>query len=102
MDNQQRHRLRIEIKKLRYAVEFAEALHTRAEKQKRFGKSVQDLQEALGHLNDAAVARTLAPADPWLVEPDTPSKEERAYVREAEDTLDRLRKIGPYWRAKAG
>ncbi len=99
MDDEQRHRLRIEIKKLRYAVEFAAALHHHErERQKAFGKAVEDLQEALGHLNDAVVARTLVTADAWPIEPPEPSAEERASLEEAEQALHELRKIGPYWR----
>jgi triphosphatase len=99
MDDGQRHRLRIEIKKLRYALEFAEALHHHeSERQKRFGKAVEDVQEALGHLNDAVVARTLVTADAWPIEPPEPSPEERASLQEAEQALHHLGKIGPYWR----
>ncbi len=98
-DDEERHRLRIQIKKLRYALEFAEALHAHvAEDQKTFGKAVQDLQESLGHLNDAVVARTLVPADNWLIEPHKPSAEERGFVEEAELALESLREVGPYWR----
>jgi inorganic triphosphatase YgiF len=98
-DDEERHRLRIQIKKLRYALEFAEALHAHAaEEQKKFGKAVQDLQESLGHLNDAVVARTLVPADDWLIEPYEPSAEEQALLEESEQAVERLRDIGPYWR----
>jgi triphosphatase len=98
-DDEKRHRLRIQIKKLRYALEFAEALHAHAaEEQKQFGKAVQDLQESLGHLNDAVVARSLVIADEWPIVPHEPSAEERASLKEAEDALARLRRIGAYWK----
>lgn len=49
------HHVRIQAKKLRYAVEFFESLHPR-KKQKRFLKRVKAVQDALGVVNDAAVA----------------------------------------------
>jgi triphosphatase len=100
MSDEQRHRLRIRVKNLRYALEFADGLNALG-KRKKFGRAVKDLQEALGQLNDAVVARMLAIRHAWPIDPDTP-KDERTDLREAERALRRLRKIGPYWRAKAG
>lgn len=98
-DDERRHRLRIQVKKLRYALEFAEGLHhSAAEDGNRFARAIQDLQDALGHLNDAVVARTLVPADGWLIEPNESTAEEQAFLDQAEQHLDQLRKIGPYWR----
>jgi len=102
MDDHERHRLRILIKKLRYALEFVEALYAhRAEQQKQFGKAVEELQEALGKLNDSVVARTLVTVDTWPIEPSEPTAAERASVEEAEDALGRLRHYGPYWREES-
>jgi CHAD domain-containing protein len=99
MSDEQRHRLRIRVKNLRYALEFADRLHAQG-KRKKFGRAVKDLQEALGQLNDAVVARMLAIRHAWPIDPDTPNNEARTDLREAERALHRLRKIGPYWRAK--
>jgi inorganic triphosphatase YgiF len=99
MDDEMRHRVRIQAKKLRYALEFVETLHLHGrEQQKKFGKAIEDLQEALGHLNDAAIARTLTTADAWPILPSEPGEEEKAALKEAETALNRLRKIGAYWR----
>jgi inorganic triphosphatase YgiF len=54
----QLHELRIEIKKLRYAVEFFASLHD-ARAVRRFLSGLKGLQEFLGHLNDLDVARRL-------------------------------------------
>src|SRR3546814_3339113 len=51
------HEIRIQAKKLRYAVEFFASLHG-GRKQKRFLKRVKQIQEVLGVVNDAAVARS--------------------------------------------
>jgi inorganic triphosphatase YgiF len=102
MDDEQRHVLRIQIKKLRYALEFVEALHAHErQRQKKFAKAVEEMQEALGHLNDLVVARTLVMAEAWPIAPHEPCENEKGFVREADHCLDRLRKIGPYWRAEA-
>jgi hypothetical protein len=37
-------------------------------------------------------------AEAWPIAPFEPCENERKFVREAEHWLDRLRKIGPYWR----
>jgi inorganic triphosphatase YgiF len=102
MDDEQRHVLRIQIKKLRYALEFVEALHEHErQRQKKFAKAVEELQEALGRINDLVVARTLVMAEAWPITPHEPCDNEREFVREADHWLDRPRKIGPYWRAEA-
>ena len=100
MHADERHELRIEIKKLRYALDFVQPLHTSAgRKQKQFYKSVERLQESLGKLNDLVTARAL-----WrkFGHKLPRSKSEEHEVEEkclgaAQASLDRLRKIGPYW-----
>lgn len=62
LDPEIRHRLRIEVKKLRYAVEFLASLTNGDEavsRQKQFGRALEDMQEELGELNDVETARTL-------------------------------------------
>lgn len=58
MDAEQRHRLRIEIKKLRYAVEFLESLFS-DNAVKPYTAALRQLQDSLGAMNDLSVARTL-------------------------------------------
>jgi len=66
-DDTARHHLRIEAKKLRYAAEgFADLYPKRA--MARFIGRVKDLQEALGALNDLAVAGPLLTALPLKTE----------------------------------
>lgn len=54
----ERHRLRIAVKKLRYTTEFFRGLYP-AKRSKHYLAALRDLQEALGHLNDVAVAEHL-------------------------------------------
>jgi triphosphatase len=99
MHEEQRHRLRIEVKKLRYALEFAAALYAgQREPQRRFARAIETLQEALGDLNDVVVARSLVTCDAWPIAPNQPGHRERALLSDAEDALHHLRRIGPYWR----
>jgi inorganic triphosphatase YgiF len=68
-----RHALRIELKKLRYASEFFASLYPE-KRSRRFIRELERLQDVLGCLNDVATARRLARA---LVEQsgDTPPLE---------------------------
>lgn len=58
LDAEHRHRVRIGIKKLRYATEFFESLFG-AKKAKAFRRALTAVQDSLGQLNDVAVAQGL-------------------------------------------
>ena len=58
LDPEQRHELRISLKKLRYGVDFFATVFE-AEDSKLFRKRLAGLQDVLGHMNDTAVARRL-------------------------------------------
>jgi len=60
MDDRQRHKLRIAVKKLRYAVGFFESLFGAGHRRKRFAARLKALQSALGRLNDIRVHRKFA------------------------------------------
>jgi CHAD domain-containing protein len=99
MGEHQLHRLRIQAKKLRYALEFVAALHTGEQaRQKKFAKAVEDLQETLGQLNDLTVARKLVALDSWLIELHEPDEAERALLHDAGRTIGHLCDTGAYWR----
>ncbi len=55
-----RHGVRIELKKLRYAAEFFGALLEHQQRLRQFHQAASGLQEELGKLNDMAAAQTLA------------------------------------------
>lgn len=97
MSDMRRHHLRIGVKKLRYALDFSRGLHQHHKKRRKsFGKSLKALQDALGQLNDAVVARGLKTGPAWpLTEPQHP--DERQLLRDAKYALRQLRKIGCYW-----
>jgi triphosphatase len=64
LDGQQRHKLRIAVKKLRYASDFFDHLFASRRAKKRlpsFKARLTDLQDCLGALNDIKVHQKLAP-----------------------------------------
>ena len=58
LDPEQRHRLRIQLKKLRYCTDFFRAIFP-AKRRKNFSDPLGDLQDMFGALNDAATAERL-------------------------------------------
>jgi inorganic triphosphatase YgiF len=55
---EERHRVRIALKKLRYAIEFFQTLYPKKDA-RPYLDTLKDLQDSLGHLNDVAVAERL-------------------------------------------
>lgn len=101
IDEESRHQLRIQVKKMRYAIEFLRGLYPdKRTEEKRFAAAVEELQESLGKLNDLHTAQSLrtAPAgNEWLIgEP-----EERIHLRESEQAFRDLAAVGPFWRTAA-
>ena len=91
LDTGELHRLRIRVKKLRYATEFFGSIWPNR-RTKRYLSALKDLQEGLGELHDATVAETLvarlrtagagdakcatAPVDRWLLDCQRRSRKE--------------------------
>jgi CHAD domain-containing protein len=100
VDEEVRHRFRIDVKKLRYAVEFLEGLDTgKAKPRKAFLGALEAIQEQLGALNDAATARILLEGLDLEVPTDGDAKAERRHLARAAKAFDKLRAAGPFWRA---
>lgn len=110
LDAESRHKLRIKAKKLRYGAEFlAPVFGRRARKRARsFLSCLETMQDALGELNDIAVARRKAPEDAG---PDAQlafaagravgrrEHGERALIKTAAAASKALRDAEPFWRA---
>lgn len=94
-----RHRLRIEMKKLRYAVEFFASLAARnlRRQQKLFSGHLRDLQELLGDLNDIETRRQLAP-ELFEAGDGALEGEVAGLIARAEQAYEAMRELGPYWR----
>ena len=95
MDDEGRHDVRIEIKKLRYGLEFFQTLHSDfGREQKRFLRAVEAVQETLGDLNDIVTARELAIRGlPHVSDP----AHEPTLIHRADRRFKRLKKLGRYW-----
>jgi inorganic triphosphatase YgiF len=111
LEPEPRHQLRIEVKKLRYAVEFLASLisgEERLRRQKTFVGALEEMQERLGELNDAETAQhllgdlfsetedpaSLNQAREQLASPQS----EQAQLVAAQEGHSRLLEAGPYWR----
>jgi len=60
MEPDARHRLRIQAKKIRYAVELCGELFGRPRRQARMARALKGMQDSLGVLNDLAVGEAIA------------------------------------------
>jgi inorganic triphosphatase YgiF len=110
LDPEARHRLRIEIKKLRYAIDFLAALQTgeAAQRQKQFAAALEEMQEQLGELNDVETARELlagllegrADRDALIAAAmgDAPQASEQQAITAAEHAFADLVETGRFWR----
>ncbi len=101
-DDEHRHRVRIEGKKLRYAAEFFGALYPRRKAQRRreaFLSAIEGLQDLLGELNDLVTGPEVLAALGVEETLPVPSKAERRRMLEsAEDALDTLLDVKRFWR----
>lgn len=115
LDAEDRHRLRIALKKLRYGAEFLGSLWPETQV-KKLVVACADLQDRLGHLNDGTVATRLARevlaaagADPRVPSAGLAlgavigwhARAERRVLRQAAAFLDELLAIEPFWRERA-
>lgn len=110
LDSAERHDLRKRLKKLRYALDFFSALFKK-KRVKKYAKRLSELQDILGAMNDAAMARALV--DDILKEHDGPGATAVGYAggvvagwhighmkeraRELEKCWRRFAKLTPPW-----
>jgi inorganic triphosphatase YgiF len=105
LDPEDRHRLRIRIKKLRYATEFLASLYATATPSRRSGDfldALKQLQEQLGDLNDAWTAETLAGSLPEALRPSIrtlhPAPDQHRALHSAGKALHKALDAGGFWR----
>jgi inorganic triphosphatase YgiF len=101
LDSEERHQVRIEIKKLRYATEFFESLFKGggAKKRKRAALStLEALQETLGELNDIAVGSHMeASAAADMIHQEQLSRID-GLLADAKKQYQKLAALEPFWR----
>ena len=90
----ERHKLRIDTKKMRYGVEFlAEPFRAFTDDRAAFVKAAEGIQDRLGELNDLATRQELLFA--WS-QP-SPGKAKSRHLRAAKRHFGKLREIGSFW-----
>ena len=95
LDDTGLHRLRIAVKKLRYAVEFLDMLY--GKRARKFASRLEKVQDGLGLMNDEAVGRNLIAALS-LRSADESCQATRAKRLDAlENDFRRLGKAGRFW-----
>ena len=97
--DEERHELRIRIKKLRYGAEFFASLFSSGKAQKRrkrFSSLLEELQEHLGDLNDLAVGGSLAMYLP-AVAPKRLERQREKLLDKSEASLKALSKADSFW-----
>ena len=94
---EERHRLRIDSKKMRYALEFLGGIGALAGDARRdFIAAAEGIQDSLGYLNDLATRRAM------LFWPGEDSKVEVGRcLRSAKRHFRKMEKTGPFWRRAA-
>ncbi|MFC7537784.1 CHAD domain-containing protein [Sphingomonas sp. GCM10030256] len=97
LNQAERHRLRIEIKKMRYAVEFLSSLF-RQKTARSFRNSLVALQELMGDLNDRVAAQRIAEAHSLHFRRLRQEDPERTALRRCREHFRRLEKIGQFWK----
>jgi len=103
LDDEHRHEVRIEGKKLRYAAEFFGSLYPGKKARRRhkaFLTAIEDLQDALGELNDFVTGpEVLARLGIEETLPSLGRREEREMLEGAADSLETLLDVKRFWRA---
>ena len=96
LEDRQLHRLRIRIKRLRYALEFMAALYPK-KRTAKFSRSLERIQDCLGLVHDDIVARQMIDEFSlrFRVAADRGDRSRR--LRKAEAHFRRLRRIGLVW-----
>lgn len=100
LDDHDRHQVRIEAKKLRYASEFFAGLYvsTKARRrQPKFAAALEALQDRLGTLNDLAAAPAVMAALGLEAPPPSPQDIARL-LDQAGDAHEELADAKPFWR----
>ncbi len=106
LDDDARHEVRKDAKKLRYATEFFASLFDRKRQKRRHGRflvALEGLQDQLGTLNDAAampevLARLGFDGDAAAAFPSNAIKNRQAVIKAAADAHDALIDTKRFWR----
>jgi inorganic triphosphatase YgiF len=96
LEEHQLHRLRINVKKLRYAIEFLAPLYAR-KRVRKFASSLEEMQDCLGLIHDDMVSRQIV-ADFALGETCRTDVSGRSrQLKTMETRFKRVKRVGRFW-----
>lgn len=96
LEEHQLHRLRINVKKLRYAVDFLAPLYPK-KRVRKFASSLEEMQDCLGLIHDDMVSRQIV-ADFALSETGRTDVTNRSRQLKAMETrFKQLKRVGRFW-----
>lgn len=96
LEEKQLHRLRIDIKKLRYAVDFLAPLYAN-KRVRKFASSLEEMQDCLGLIHDEMVGRRIV-AEFALGDMDgTDAADRSRQLKAMEKRFKGLKRVGSFW-----
>ncbi|WP_347717639.1 CHAD domain-containing protein [Sphingomonas sp.] len=98
LTEEERHHFRIDVKKLRYDVQFLGSLFDDS-KVREFTSALEQMQEMLGDLNDQVTAREITAILSLDFVPDEGSWQAARMLKKADSRYRKLERIDPFWEA---
>lgn len=95
LEEKQLHRLRISIKRLRYAVDFLTPLYAK-KRVRKFASTLEKMQDCLGLLHDDMVSRQIV-ADFALSETGRTDVTARSQINAMATRFKQLKRVGRFW-----
>jgi triphosphatase len=96
LEEHQLHRLRINVKKLRYAVDFLAPLYPK-KRVRRFASSLEDMQDCLGLIHDDMVSREIVAKFALSETGRTDVTGRSRQLRAMEMRFKQLKRVGRFW-----
>jgi CHAD domain-containing protein len=96
LEEKQLHRLRIDIKKLRYSVEFLAPLYSR-KRVRKFAASLEAMQDCLGLIHDDMISRELVAVYELAVTGRTDAAARARQLKMMDARFKRLKRLGRFW-----
>jgi len=97
LEEPQLHRLRIDIKKLRYSAEFLAPLY-RKKRVRQFATSLEAMQDCLGLIHDDMVSRQIVADYALAVTGRTDISQRSRQLTKMATRFKRLKRVGRFWR----
>jgi triphosphatase len=96
LEEHQLHRLRINVKKLRYAVDFIAPLYAK-KRVRKFASSLEDMQDCLGLIHDDMVSRQIVADFALSKTGRTDATKRSRQLKAMERRFKQLKRVGRFW-----